>query len=225
MDSEYRYIGRSGAPAVQGAQAAQVLRNTYMLLGMSLAFAAAAGWFAAATGVGIVNPWITLGVYFVLLFANAKLQDSAWGLLTVFGITGWLGFTTGPIISAYAGVPGGMEIVSTALTATAGVFIIMSAIALVTRKDFSFMGNFLMVGVLVAFLSGIGALFFQISALALVASGMFVFLSSMLILWQTSRIVHGGETNYIAATVLLFVSLYNLFLSLVHLLTVLAGDD
>ncbi len=226
MDSEYRHIGRSGAQGVlEGARAAQVLRNTYMLLGMSLAFAAAAGWFAAALNVGFVNPWLVLGVYFGLLFANAKLQNSAWGILTVFGITGWLGFTTGPIVSAYAAVPGGMELVSMALTGTAGIFIAMSAVALITRKDFSFLGNFLLVGVLVAFLGGVAALAFQLSMLAIVVSGMFVFLSSMLILWQTSRIIHGGETNYIAATVLLFVSLYNLFLSLLHLLTVLTGDD
>ena len=222
---EYRYVSRETAQPVRGEQAARVLRNTWMLLGWSLAFAAAMGGFAMASGVAMINPWLVLGVYFALLFANAKLQNSSWGVLTVFGITGWLGFTTGPIISLYASVPGGMEIVTTALGATAVVFIAMSAVALVSKRDFSFMGNFLLVGVLVAFLGGIGALFFQIPMLALAVSAMFVFLSSLLILWQTSRIVHGGETNYIAATVLLFVSIYNLFMSLLHLLTALSGND
>ena len=222
---EYRYVSRETAQPVQGEQAARVLRNTWMLLGWSLAFSAAMGGVAMASGVAMINPWLVLGVYFGLLFANAKLQNSSWGVLTVFGITGWLGFTTGPIISLYASVPGGMEIVTTALGATAVVFIAMSAVALFSKRDFSFMGNFLLVGVLVAFLGGIGALLFQISMLALVVSTMFVFLSSLLILWQTSRIVHGGETNYIAATVLLFVSIYNLFMSLLHLLTALSGDD
>lgn len=222
---EYRYVPRESTLPVQGEQAARVLRNTWMLLGLSLAFSALAGGIAMATGVAMINPWLVLGVYFALLFANAKLQNSAWGVLTVFGITGWLGFTTGPIISLYASVPGGMEIVTTALGATAVVFIAMSSIALFSKRDFSFLGNFLLVGVLVAFLGGIGALFFQIPMLALAVSAMFVFLSSLLILWQTSRIVHGGETNYIAATVLLFVSIYNLFMSLLHLLTALTGEN
>jgi len=147
------------------------------------------------------------------------------GILGVFGITGWLGFTTGPIISVYAAIPGGMEIVNLSLGATAVTFVSLSAIALVTRKDFSFMGNFLMVGILVAFLGGLAAYFFNMPTLALAVSGAFVLLSSMLILWQTSAIVHGGETNYIMATVTLFVSIYNLFMSLLHILTALTGND
>ena len=225
MDNEYRYTDRTASPAVAGEQAARVLRNTYGLLAMSLAVAAAAGWYAMAANVGFINPFITLGVYFALLFANAKLQNSAWGILSVFGITGWLGFTTGPLIAAYAGMAGGMEVVNTALSITALVFVGMSGIALLTKKDFSFMGSFLMVGLLVAFVCAIVTLFVDMPALRLAASAMFALLSSMVILWQTSAIIHGGETNYIRATVTLFVSLYNLFLSLLHLLTALGGDD
>jgi modulator of FtsH protease len=219
MDKDYRYAAptsTTAGPMVGGEQAASVLRNTYGLLAMSLAASAAAAWFAMASNIGFINPFIVIGVYFALLFANAKLQNSGWGILTVFGITGWLGFTTGPIINAYASLPGGMA---------ATVFIVMSAIALVTRKDFSFMGSFLMVGLIVAFLCGLVGLFFNLPTLSLAVSGMFALLSSLVILWQTSAIIHGGETNYIRATVTLFISLYNLFLSLLHLLTALGGDD
>lgn len=213
------------ATAVTGERAAQVLKNTYMLLGLSLMVATGAAVFAMAMGIGYVNVFVTLGVYFGLLFATNKLRNSSWGILAVFGLTGWLGFTTGPIINMYAQINGGMEIVSLALGGTASIFVAMSGIALVTRKDFSFMTNFIMVGILVAFLAGLAAVFFNIPALSLAVSAAFVLLSSLLILWQTSAIIHGGETNYIMATVTLFVSIYNLFLSLLHILTALSGND
>jgi len=223
-NSPYAAPGARSVPVV-GEQAAKVLRNTYMLLGMALAFSAACGWFAMSSGVGFVNPILTIVVYIGLLIFTNVMRNSAMGILGVFGITGWLGFTTGPIISVYAAIPGGMEIVNLSLGATAVTFVSLSAIALVTRKDFSFMGNFLMVGILVAFLGGLAAYFFNMPTLALAVSGAFVLLSSMLILWQTSAIVHGGETNYIMATVTLFVSIYNLFMSLLHILTALTGND
>mgnify|MGYP000020538611 CR=1 FL=1 len=219
------YSVSSHGAAVTGERAAQVLKNTYMLLGLSLIVATGASWFAMASNIGFVNVWLTLGVYFGLLFATNMLRNSAWGILAVFGLTGWLGFTTGPIINMYAQMPGGMEIVTMALGGTAGIFVAMSAIALVTKKDFSFMTNFIMVGILVAFVAAIANIFFAIPALALAISAAFVLLSSMLIMWQTSAIIHGGETNYIMATVTLFVSIYNLFMSLLHLLTALSGND
>ncbi|MFN3713218.1 MAG: Bax inhibitor-1/YccA family protein [Alcanivoracaceae bacterium] len=216
---------QSTVVSVRGEQAARVLRNTYMLLGMTLAFSAACGWFAMSSGVGFVNPILTLVVYIGLLIFTNVMRNSAAGIVGVFGITGWLGFTTGPIISAYAAIPGGMELVTLALASTAVVFVALSAVALVSRKDFSFLGQFLMVGIIVAFLGGLAAYFFNLPTLALAVSGAFVLLSSMLILWQTSAIVHGGETNYIMATVTLFVSIYNLFMSLLHIFTALSGDD
>ncbi|GGJ95127.1 BAX inhibitor protein [Alloalcanivorax dieselolei] len=215
----------SGGAVVTGERAAQVLKNTYMLLGLSLIVATGASLFAMSTGMGYMSPILTIVVYFGLLFATSKLRNSAWGILAVFGLTGWLGFTTGPIINMYAQIPGGMEIVSLALGGTATIFVAMSAIALVTRKDFSFLTNFIMVGILVAFVASLAAFFFNIPALALAVSAAFVLLSSLLIMWQTSAIIHGGETNYIMATVTLFVSIYNLFLSLLHLLTALTGND
>lgn len=207
-----------GAATVTGERAAQVLRNTYMLLGMTLVGATAAAMFAMSAGIGYINPWLTIGVYFALLFTTMALRNSGWGILAVFALTGWLGFTTGPLINMYAQVNGGMETVSLALGGTAAIFVVMSGIALITRKDFSFLTQFLMVGLIVAFLGGLAAMFFNLPALSLAVSAAFMLLSSLVILWQTSAIVHGGETNYIMATVTLFVSLFNLFLSLLNIL-------
>ncbi len=126
--------------------------------------------------------------------------------------------TLGPILNAYVGLPNGPQLVMTALGATGAVFLGLSGYALTSRKDFSFMGGFLMVGILVAFLAGLGAIFFEMPALSLAVSAMFVLLMSGLILYETSNIIHGGETNYIMATVTLYVSIFNLFTSLLHLL-------
>lgn len=199
-------------------QAQRVLRNTYGLLALSLAVSAGAAWFAMATGVGFINPILLIAVYIGLLFANAKLENSSWGVLTVFAITGWLGFSTGPIISAYTSIGGG-ELVTLALGMTALIFAAMTAIGLTTKRDLSHLGKFLFAGILVAFVGAIASFFTNIPALQIAVSGMFAVLSSLLILWQTNTIVNGGETNYIRATVTLFVSLYNLFLSLLHLLS------
>ncbi len=224
-NSYYATPAAQVATPVSGELAASVLRNTYMLLGMSLAFSAAMAWYAMSAGISFINPWLVLGVYFgALIFTNVT-RNSAWGILGVFAITGWLGFTTGPIIGMFMQSAAGSQIVSMALASTATIFVVMSGIALVTKKDFSGLSNFLMVGLLVAFLCGIGAMIFDMPALSLAVSGAFVLLSSMLIMWQTSAIIHGGETNYIMATVTLFVSIYNLFMSLLHILSALGGDD
>ncbi|MDF1782517.1 MAG: Bax inhibitor-1/YccA family protein [Alcanivoracaceae bacterium] len=210
---------------VTGERAAKVLRNTYMLLGMSLAFSASMAWYAMAAGISFINPWLTLGVYFgALIFTNVT-RNSGWGILGVFALTGWLGFSTGPIIGMFMQTAAGSQIVTMALASTAIIFVTMSGIALVTKKDFSFLTNFLMIGLIVAFLCGIGGAFFNMPALSLAVSGAFVLLSSLLIMWQTSAIIHGGETNYIMATVTLFVSIYNLFMSLLHIMSALSGDD
>jgi modulator of FtsH protease len=137
-----------------------------------------------------------------------------------------MGLTIGPIISAYTqAFSNGDQLVMMAMGGTGVIFLGLSGYALSSRKDFSFMGGFLMVGILVAFLAGLGAAIFSIPALALAVSAMFILLMSGLILYQTSAMVHGGETNYILATVGLYVSIYNLFLSLLHLLGVFAGED
>ena len=185
---------------------------------MTLLFAAV----TAATSLALKLPHpgliVTLVGFFGLLFAVNKLKDSGWGILAVFALTGFMGYTLGPVISRYLGLPNGGEIVMQAMGATAAIFVGLSAYALTTKKDFSFMGGFLMVGILLAFLAGLAAIFFEIPALSLTVSAAFVLLMSGLILFETSNIIHGGETNYVMATVTLFVSIFNLFTSLLQLL-------
>ncbi|NNG13183.1 MAG: Bax inhibitor-1/YccA family protein [Halobacteria archaeon] len=196
----------------------KVIRNTYTLLSMTLLFSALCAGIAVVTNMPFINPIITLVGYFGLLFAVTKTRNSGFGLLFIFALTGFMGLTLGPIISAYLSLPGGDQIVMTAMGGTGVIFLGLSGYALTTRKDFSFIGGFLMVGILVAFLAGIASLFLSMPGLSLAVSAMFVLLMSGLILYQTSQIVHGGETNYIMATVTLYISIYNLFTSLLHLL-------
>ncbi len=203
----------------------KVIRNTYTLLSMTLLFSAATAGLSVAFNLPHPGLLLTLVGYFGLLFLTHKLRNSVWGLASVFALTGFMGLTLGPIISAYLSIPNGSQLVMTALGGTGAIFLGLSAYALTTRKDFSFMGGFLMVGILVAFLGSLAAIFFSMPAFSLAISGMFVLLMSGLILYETSQLIHGGETNYIMATVSLYVSIYNLFLSLLHLLTAFSGDD
>ncbi len=202
----------------------KVLRNTYLLLSMTLLFSAFTAFIGMQANV-VLSPLVTLGGYFLLLFLTSRFANSGLGLVFVFALTGFLGFTLGPLLNAYLALPNGPQLVMTALGGTGVIFLGLSGYALTTRKDFSFMGGFLVVGILVAFLAGIGALIFSLPGLSLAVSAMFVLLMSGLILYQTSEIIHGGETNYILATVTLYVSLYNLFTSLLHLLGAFSGDD
>ena len=203
----------------------KVLRNTYALLSMTLLFSAATAGIAMVMNLPPFNPILTLVGYFGLLFATTKFSNSSLGLLFVFMLTGFMGLTLGPILNFYLATANGSQLVMTALGGTGVIFLALSGYALTSRKDFSFMGGFLMVGILVAFLGGIAAMIFSMPLMSLAVSGMFVLLMSGMILYQTSDIIHGGETNYILATVTLYVSIYNLFLSLLHLLTAFAGDD
>lgn len=204
----------------------KVIRNTYILLSLTLLFSATTAGIAMAMNMPFMGPIVVLGGYFGLLFLTTKLRNSVWGLVSVFALTGFMGLTLGPMINAYlTAFSNGSQLVMTALGGTGAIFLGLSGYALTTRKDFSFMGGFLMVGILVAFLAGIGALIFSIPALSLAVSAMFILLMSGLILYQTSELIHGGETNYIMATITLYVTLYNLFTSLLHLLGAFAGED
>ena len=209
------------ASPIAGGSALQknkVIRNTYALLSITLVFAALAA--SASVVMNLPHPGLilTLAGYFGLLFLTAKLRNSVWGLVSVFGLTGFMGYTLGPIIGHYLGLPNGAQTVMTAMGGTAAIFLGLSSYALSTRKDFSFMAGFLTVAILVAFLAGLAAMFFEISALSTIVSAAFVLLMSGLILYETSNIIHGGEPNYVMATVTLFVSIFNLFTSLLHLL-------
>ncbi|MPW30653.1 BAX inhibitor (BI)-1/YccA family protein [Agarivorans sp. B2Z047] len=203
----------------------KVIRNTYALLSMTLMFSGASAAFSMAMNLPHPGIIITLVGYFGLLFATMKLRNSAWGIVCIFALTGFMGLTLGPILTAYLSLPNGGLIVSQAMVATAVIFLSLSAYAITSKKDFSFMGGFLMVGIIVAFFAGLGAIFFAIPALSLGVSAMFVLLMSGLILYETSNIIHGGETNYIMATTSLFVAIFNLFTSLLHILGFLNGED
>lgn len=202
----------------------KVIRNTYMLLSLTLAFSAVTAGLSMALGLPHPGILITLVGYFGLLFLTTKFRNSGLGVLFVFALTGFMGLTLGPVVSKYLALPNGSQIVMQAMAGTAAIFLGLSAYALTTRKDFSLMGGFLFVGVLVAFLAGLGAIFFSIPALSLTVSAAFVLLMSGLILYETSNIIHGGETNYVMATVSLFVSIFNLFTSLLHLLGFMNDD-
>jgi len=204
----------------------KLLRNTYMLLSMTLLFSAFTAGLSMLLNLPHPGMLITMVGYFGLLFLTQKLSNSVWGIVSVFALTGFMGMTLGPILSMYIhNISNGTELVMMALGGTGVIFLGLSAYALTSRKDFSFLGGFLMVGVLVAFLAGIGAMVFAIPALSLAVSAMFIMLMAGMILFQTSAMVNGGETNYILATVNLYVTIYNLFLSLLQILGVFGRDD
>lgn len=203
----------------------KVLKNTYMLLGMTLAFSAVCAGISMAMGLGHGAALVLSLVGFGLLFVVNKMADSSKGLIAIFAFTGVMGASIGPMLNYYLSMPGGSALIMQALGGTAVVFFGLSAYALTTRKDFSYMGGFLMVGLLVAVVAMIANIFLNIPALSLTISAAVVMIMSGLILFDTSRIINGGETNYIRATVSLYLSIYNLFIHLLHLLTALGGDD
>ena len=195
----------------------RVLRNTYALLSMTLLFSAAVAGTAVALRLPAPGLILTLAGYFGLLFLIHKVQNSGWAVGAVFALTGFMGYTLGPVLSAHLSLPGGGQTIAMALGATGATFLALSGYVLATRRDFSFMGGFLFAGMVIAILAGLAAMFFQMPALGLAVSAMVALLSAGLILFETSRIVNGGETNYVLATVGLFVSLFNLFTSLLSL--------
>ena len=203
----------------------RVLRNTYALLSMTLLFSALTAGISMALNLPHPGLLLTLAGYFGLLFATTRFRNSGLGLVFVFALTGFMGYTLGPMLNAYLALANGGQLVMTAMGTTGAIFLGLSGYALVSRRDFSFMGSFLMVGILLGFLAGVGAILFEMPALSLAVSAMFVLLMSGLILYETSNIVHGGETNYIMATVTLFVSIFNLFASLLHLLGFMGGQE
>ena len=203
----------------------KVIRNTYTLLSMTLLFSAAVAGIAYQQNWPPMSILVTLAGFFGLIFLVNATRNSAWGIVSVFALTGFMGATVGPIVNLYVNAfTNGHELVMMAMGGTGVIFLGLSGYALTTRKDFSFMGGFLMVGILVAFLAGIGAAVFNIPGLSLAVSAAFILLMAGKILYDTSDLIHGGETNYIMATVSLYVSIYNLFLSLLHLLGAFAGE-
>ncbi len=204
----------------------KVLRNTYLLLGATFIFSAFTAFLSTAAHTRQLNPLLFIVGAYGLIFLTQALRNSAWGLVSVFAFTGFMGYTLGPILNMFLlHYANGGQLVGTALGGTGVIFFALSGYALTTRQDFSYLGGFLFVGMMVAFLAMIGGIFFQIPALQLMVSAAFMLISSGLILFQTSEIIHGGETNYISATVSLYVSIYNVFISLLNILGAFSGRD
>jgi modulator of FtsH protease len=204
----------------------KVLKNTYMLLSATLGFSAVTAVISMALAVPV---WMYMGSLIVSMilgmFVLPRTANSAAGIGMIFLITGLMGFGLGAILQIYAAVPQGPQVIATAFAGTAAIFLGLSGYALTTRKDFSFMGGFLMAGFMVVLLAIIGNLFFAIPALSLGISAVVILLMSGFILFDTSRIIHGGETNYIMATYGLYLSIFNIFINLLHLLMAFAGGD
>ncbi|MAI36080.1 BAX inhibitor (BI)-1/YccA family protein [Alteromonas genovensis] len=221
MDQRSMYSSAS-QPSV--LQTNKVLRNTYMLLAMTLAFSAVCAGVAMAVGI---SPMMSLGMTigaFITLFVVQKKADSSSGIFWVFAFTGLMGASLGYTLNFYLGVAG-PGLIMEALGATALVFFALSGYVLTTKKDFSFMGGFLVVGLVVVLVAAIANIFFAVPAVSLAISAAIVFIMSGFILFDTSRIIHGGETNYIRATVSLYLNIYNLFTAILHLLGAFGGDD
>ncbi len=204
----------------------KLIKNTYTLLSMTLLFSA----LTATASVFLAMPGWTylasvIGAMALIWLVLPRTANSAAGLPVVFGITGLMGFGLGPILNSYLAMSNGPEIVGTAMGGTGIIFLGLSGYALTSKRDFSFMGGFLMAGMLVVFVAILASIFIDMPALHLAISAVVILLMSGFILYDTSRMVNGGETNYIMATVSLYLSIYNLFIHLLALLGVLSGDD
>ncbi len=201
----------------------KVIKNTYILLSLSLVFSAATAFIGVKTNAVFLPPMMTIIIYFGLFFLVNSLRNSALGILAVFALTGFLGYTAAPMVNAVLTLENGSQIVAAALGLTGVIFFALSGYALITKKDFSYLGSFLVVGITVVFVASLIGIFMPIPALQLAISSGFVLISAGYILFQTSQLVRGGERNYIVATVTLYVQIYNLFISLLHILSLLSG--
>lgn len=221
MDNYSSSIASSSALSIN-----KVLRNTYLLLSMTLLFSAVMAFVSTTVNIGHgVSLMCSFGALGLIWLVLPRTANSTSGIGVVFAITGLLGFGLGPVLNMYLSLSNGAELIGTALGGTGVIFLALSAYVLTTKKDFSFMGGFLMVGLIIVILASLANIFLAIPALSLALSGAIIMLMSGLILFDTSRIINGGETNYIMATVSLYLSLYNIFVSLLQILGVFGGDD
>ncbi|MFP1876991.1 FtsH protease modulator YccA [Lonsdalea quercina] len=195
----------------------KVLRNTYFLLSLTLGFSAVTATLSTVFNLPAPSLLLMLVGFYGLMFLTYKLANSPAGILAVFALTGFMGYTLGPILSTLI-ASGAGDIIMLALGGTALVFFCCSAYVLTTRKDMSFLSGMMITGFVVLLVATIANLFLHIPALQMAISVMFILFSAGAILWETSNIIHGGETNYIRATVSLYVSIYNVFVSLLSLL-------
>ena len=228
LTPQFRTVPTTGAlGGVSAAVSAnKVLRNTYLLLSMTLLWSAALAGVAMAVGAPAFPWWLNLIGMLGLLFLVHATRNSAMGIVSVFAFTGFMGFTLGPMLSAYLSfVPNGGQLVAMSLGGTGVIFVAMSAYAVTSKKDFSFMGGFLLAGLVIVLLAGIANIFLAMPALQIAISAAAIGVFSALILFDTSRIIHGGETNYLMATISLYLDIYNIFVHLLSLTGILSGDD
>lgn len=222
MANDYSVVTRTQSESVLATNS--VIRNTYILLGASLLFSAAMAAVAMATNAPSLG-FGTLLIYFGLLFLVNATRNSGFGIISVFALTGFMGYTLGPLLNMYLHtLVNGKQLIFTALAGTGIIFFALSAYALVTRKDFSYLGGFLMAASIILMLAIVVQIFFPLPMMMLVMSAAFILFSSGIILFETSQIIHGGERNYIMATVSIFVALYNLFISLLNILSIFGGN-
>jgi len=203
----------------------KVLRNTYTLLALTLTVSAIAAGISMAMQLSALAGLGLSIAALVMVFVVMKKADSASGIGWIFAFTATMGASIGPMLNRYAAMPQGPEIITQAFGATALIFFALSAYTLTSKKDFSFMGNFLFVGLVLALIAGIANIFFQVPALHLAINAVVVLVMSGFILFDTSRIINGGETNYIRATVSLYLNIFNLFTSLLQLIGIFNSDD
>lgn len=219
-------VGAGVATPARALATNKLIRNTYTLLSMTLLFSALMAAVSVFLSMPPMTYLISLGGAIVLMwFVLPRTQDSAMGLATVFGITGLMGFGLGPLLSMYLSLSNGPQIVGTAFGGTGVIFLGLSGYALMSRKDFSFMGGFLVAGMLMVLVAALANIFLQMPAMSLAISAVVIMIMSGFILFDTSRMVNGGETNYIRATVGLYLSIFNIFVSLLQILGIMGGDD
>jgi modulator of FtsH protease len=204
----------------------KVIRNTYTLLSLTLLFSAFMAVASVLVGVGPgASLLCTFGALGILWFVLPRTANSGAGIITVFVVTGLLGFGLGPTLAYHLAMPNGPQIVATAFGGTAIIFLGLSGYALVSRQDFSFMGGFLVAGLLIVLLAALANIFLATPALSLAISAIVIAIMSGFILYDTSRMIHDGQTNYVLATVSLYLSIFNIFVHLLHILGVMGGDD
>jgi modulator of FtsH protease len=202
-----------------------MLRKTYALLSLTLLFSAACAFYSMNSGIQINFIFLLVGM-FGLQFLTMALRNSPLGIVAIFAFTGFMGLTLGPVLNMYLkNFSNGPELIGTALAATGLIFVTLSAYTIVSKKNFTYMGGVLSVGILIAFLAMIANYFLQISGLQLIISGAFAVVSAGYIMFMTSAIVKGGERNVIMATIMLFVSIFNLFISLLQILAAFGGSN
>jgi len=219
-------IYSSSQTRLNSFETSKVLRSTYALLGATLLFSAICAGIAMMVGMPRGGAMVcSFGAIALIWFVLPRTANSSSGIWVVFAFTGLLGAGLGPILNYYLKTQAGTAIVTQSLGGTALIFFGLSAYTMISRKDFSFMGGFIFTGLMVAFFGSIASLFFHIPMLQVIISSAFLFLSSLAIMYETSRIIHGGQTNYILATASLYVSIYNIFVSLLTILGALSGDD